>query len=52
MPTYISRCRRPDIVFTANKASRNLEESIISDWNKVIHTLHYLNTTKKLQNKI
>ncbi len=43
---YLSKCTRPDIAFSVNKAARNAENPTISDWKKVMNILKYLNSTK------
>ncbi len=43
---YLSKCTRPEISFAVNKASRKCEQPTISDWNKVINILKYINSTK------
>jgi len=43
---YLSKCTRPDISYSVNKAARNSENPTVSDWKKVINILKYLNSTK------
>jgi len=43
---YLSKCTRPDIAFTVNKAARKCEYPKISDWNKIINIFKYINFTK------
>jgi hypothetical protein len=46
---YLSKCTRPDIAFAVNKASRKCENPTISDWNKIINILKYINSTKEFK---
>ena len=43
---YLARSTRPDIAFATNLASRKSENPTITDWNKVLNILKYLNYTK------
>ena len=43
------KCTRPDIAFAINKASRKCENPTISDWNKIINILKYINSTKEFK---
>jgi len=42
---YLTICSRPDISFSVNKAARKAKNPNISDWNKIINILKYLNST-------
>jgi len=42
---YLAKCSCPDISFAVNKATRKAENPNISDWNKIINILKYLNST-------
>jgi len=46
MLIYLAKCTRPDIAFAVNKAARNSENPTVTDWNKVINILKYLNSHK------
>ena len=43
---YLSKCTRPDIAFSVNKAARKSEKPTISDWNKITNIFRYINSTK------
>ena len=45
MLIFLSRCTRPDKAFAVHKA-RKAKEPTISDWNKILNILKYLNKTK------
>ena len=47
MLIYLSKCTRPDIAFSVNKAARNSENPTVSDWHKIIAILQYLKWTRK-----
>ena len=51
MLIYLSKCTRPDIAFSVNKAARNSENPTVSDWRKVIAILQYLKDTKNYKIK-
>jgi len=51
MLIYLSKCTRPDIAFSVNKAARNSENPTVSDWHKVIAILQYLKDTKNYKIK-
>ena len=42
---HLAKCSRPDIAFAVNYAARFCEHPTISDWNKIINILKYLNNT-------
>ena len=42
---YLSKCTRPDIAFSVNKAARKSENPTVSDWNSVVNIFRYLKTT-------
>jgi len=39
---YLSKCTRPDITFSVNKAARKSEKPTISDWNKIPNIFRYI----------
>ena len=45
----LSKCTRPDIAFAVNIALRKCENPSISDWNKIINILKYINSTKEFK---
>ena len=51
MLIYLSKCTKPDIAFSVNKAARNSENPTVSDWHKVIAILQYLKNTKNYKIK-
>jgi len=46
MLIFLAKCTRPDIAYAVNKAARYSEHPTISDWNKVVNILKYLNSNK------
>jgi len=48
---YLSKSKRPEISFAVYKASRKIEQPTISDSNKLINILKYINSTKNYKNK-
>ena len=43
---HVSKSTRPDISFSVSKESRKNSNPTVSDWNKVVNILKYLNQTK------
>lgn len=43
--SHTYRCTRPDIAFAVNQAARKSENPTVSDWNKVVNIMKYLNST-------